>query len=193
MVRVFVLALLALGGLALVARALPSPAGAPRLLGGMDDTSDTLEGLARWDGAWEGTWRRYTPEGGVESATRVRREHTTLSETEQTLGIQEGIESASPVRRRGRITRRDGGLACQVWNPDGTVVEWQGHMSGLVIFWHRRDPRSGVEESLREEIVRTADGDLYSVDGWTISGDPQGGQLRRTLEGRYRRPAQDLE
>jgi hypothetical protein len=193
MVRVFVLAVLALGGLALVARAMPPPALPPQRLGGVEDASDTLEGLARWEGSWEGTWRRYTAEGGLESATQVRRDHTTLSDGEQTIAIVEGTEGPSPVRRRGRITRNDGRLTCQVWNPDGSAVEWQGQMSGRVIWWHRRDPRTGAEESLRDEVIRTAEGDLYSVDGWSIAAEPQGGQIRRTLEGRYRRPARDLE
>jgi len=193
MVRVFVLGLLALGALVLVVRGLPSPAAAPRLFGGEDAITDNVEGLARWDGVWEGTLRRYEPDGSLESATRERREHTTLSQSEQTLRVQDEAEGAAPQQRRGRITWQGGRLGCQIWNPDGSVMIADGRMAGRVIFWHRRDERTGLEESVREEILRLPDGDLYTLDGWGIYPRSGGGQARLTLEGRYRRSARDAE
>ena len=192
MVRVFLLAVLSLTALILVARALPSPGGHPMMAGMEADTFDPRSPFAPWDGVWQGTLNVYHPDGTLESSAQVRQERATLSAGEQTLLIVGRAADGRETRERGRETMAGDHLERRLWNDDGTSRLLQGRLIGRAILWHRLDPRTGMEETLREEVLRAGKEDLYTIDGWGVY--PAGGgaaPVRRVIEGRFRRAERD--
>lgn len=192
MVRVFLLAVLSLLALVLVARALPSPGGQPMVAGMEADSFDPRSPFAPWDGVWQGTLNIYHPDGSLESSAQVRREHASLSADEQTILIVGHAADGRETHERGRETMAGERLERRLWGDDGTSRLLQGRLIGRAILWHREDPRTGMEETLREEILHTGKEDLYTIDGWGTY--PTGGgaaPVRRVFEGRFRRSERD--
>jgi len=186
MIRVFLLALLALGALVLVATRLPYQAPAPRAA---HEISEEAEGsgeagpFARWDGIWEGTLTTRRPDGTIVETAQVRQESTTISPAEQKINVMDRGAGRGAVISR-HVHREVGDhLECEVTDPNGLRKILRGNLSGPVIFWHRRDPSTRGEESYREEVLRLPGGDLYTLDGFRV--DAKGESL--IYEGRYRR------
>lgn len=180
MVRVFLIGVLALVALALVAvnlpeRARPNPGGA---------SSEGLSILpARFDGLWEGTLTSYRPDGRVEESSEESRLFTRMAPGERALTITRVLRDGGSEELSGTEVEAPGGeLKRRIQIPGGGLASSSGRRVGTAIFWHREDPASGLRETLREEIVATPSGDLYTLDGARASG----GQLL-ILEGRYRR------
>ncbi|MGH9870705.1 MAG: hypothetical protein ACREAA_21420 [Candidatus Polarisedimenticolia bacterium] len=188
MIRAFVVGLLALGGLLIVARSFPAPPGSRVTLmgGGIAGADLGVEGLARRDGMWEGARRLYALDGELRSQAAVRLEITSLSPEAQSINLSEMVPGSAPVRRHGRITMTGSAMEMRLWDAAGGAAVWTGRDHGRSILWHRRDDRSGVEESLHEEVVRQADGDVFLVRGWLAAG-PE----RLFVEALYRRSEQD--
>lgn len=185
MIRVFLISLLALGALVIVARNLPEGSGAA------DDPSLTLDDqqmFAQWDGAWEGTFRTYATDGTLQETIQVRQVYESVSPMEQTVVITDRMPDGTTRVSRGRNVLFGGRLECEVRAPDGTTKVLAGRRAGNAVIWHRREPASGAEETYREEILRTLDGDLYTIDGLRTTGGRGGTVL---YEGRYRRVERD--
>ncbi len=184
MIRVFILALLALAALVMVARNLrgrgPEPAEVIE-----QAAQDESSPFARWDGAWEGTFNTRRTDGTLESSLLVRQEYTTITPNEQSVTITDRRADGSVKESRGQNTDVNGALECRLWGPDGTMKLLTGTRAGKTLFWHRRDTAAGIEETFREEIVRDAGGDLYTIDGVGLYG--KGRAEVFLYEGRYRR------
>ena len=186
MIRVFLLALVALAALLLVATHLPYQPPAPRTA---QEISEEAEGspeagpFARWDGVWEGTLTTRRPDGTIVQTAKLRQEHTTISPAEQKINVKDRGAGGGAVISK-HVHREVGDqLECEVTDPNGARRILGGNLSGSAIFWHRRDPATRAEESYREEILRLPGGDLYTLDGFRV--DPSGESL--IYEGRYRR------
>lgn len=186
MIRVFLLAVVAFAALVLVAQRLPyQPPPAAAEAGGTaeDDEPRSTGPFARWDGVWEGTLTARLPDGTVVESARVRQEHTTITPTEQKVDITERDPAGRAVVRR-RVQRFVGErLECRVTDAGGAVKVLSGAVAGEALIWSRREPATGREETYREEVVRLAGGDLYTIDGYRR--DSAGGTL--VIEGRLRR------
>ncbi|HEY3174651.1 MAG TPA: hypothetical protein VGK94_02710 [Candidatus Polarisedimenticolia bacterium] len=186
MIRVFLLALVALAALVLVSNHLPyqplPPRAVPEGASGIDEPPGAGP-FARWDGVWEGTLDARRSDGTLVERMQIRQVHTMSSATEQRIDVIDRGAPGSPVilRHVHRVTGDH--LECRVTDPNGAVRMYGGNVEGGAIFWHSLDPGAHREESYREEILRTAGADLYTVDG--VQVDPKGGTL--LYEGRYRR------
>ena len=184
MIRVFILALLAFAALVMVARNLRGHAPEPTEM--IEQVAqDESSPFARWDGAWEGTFNTRRPDGTLESSLQVHQEYTTITPTEQSVTITDRHADGSIKESRGQNTEVNGSLECRLWEPDGTMKLLTGTRAGRALFWHRRDTVAGIEETFREEIVRDAGGDLYTIDGVGLYGKSRTEVL--LYEGRYRR------
>ena len=187
MIRVFLLALVALAALMMVADRLPYQPAAPAPVS--EPAPDGAAGVpdagpfARWGGVWEGTISTRRPGGTLVEAVRVRQERTIVSAFEQkVVATQRGSGGGATVSI-GIQRVRDYGLESRLTDPNGIERVFAGGLQGDAIFWYRRDPVTRREESYREEILRTPEGDLYTIDGFRF--DPVGETL--VYEGRFRR------
>ncbi len=186
MIRVFVLAVLALVALVAIARNLPDvrPAAPSRV---SDGDAEEISVFSRWDGRWEGTLTAYRPDGTLISSVSVLREHTSISPTEQSVLTR--FEYEEGRRDTTHATNRvvDGRLESEVRRPDGSLLVLSGQKAGGALFWYWRD-ESGSEETRREAILELADEELLTVDGVRHrSADADDIVI---LEGRYRRVRQ---
>ena len=184
MIRVFILAVLAFAALVMVAHNLGVRA--PERTDAIEQVvEDDASPFALWDGAWAGTFNIRRPDGTLESSLQVRQVYTTLSPTEQSVTISDQRSDGSVKESRGKNTASNGELECRLWEPDGTMKLLTGTRAGRALFWHRRDTTAWIEETFREEIVRDAGGDLYTIDGVGVYG--KGREQILLYEGRYRR------
>ena len=180
MIRTFALAMVALAALALVAHHLP-PALRPH--------PGRATAFGRWEGEWEGTYVTYRPDGTALESSEVRVENNGVSDGEQTVVITRRRPDGHTVMTSGRRSLAGDTMEYRFTNPDGTLETLSGRRVGDAIFWHPSDP--AVEgESYREEILPTADGDLYLVDGAMLRRDGHGMLL---FEGRYHRVSRATE
>ena len=178
MVRVFLIGVLALVALALVAVNLPER-GRPHPDGGDPQSAST----ARIEGLWEGTLTAYRPDGTVEQSLKESRLVAKVSPGERALTITRLLPGGGSEELSGSEVEAAGGdLKRRIQVPGGGLAVLSGKRVGPAIFWHRQDAASGLKETLREEILETPGGDLYTLDGMRATG----GQLL-ILEGRYRR------
>jgi len=184
MIRVFILSVLAFAALVMVARNLRGRAPEPTEV--IEQiVEDESTPFARWDGAWEGTFNTRRPDGTLESSVQVHQEYTTITPTEQKVTITDRLADGTVKESRGQNTEVNGALECRLWEPDGAMKLLTGTRAGRALFWHRRDAAAGIEETFREEIVRDAGGDLYTIDGVGLYGKGRAEVL--LYEGRYRR------
>ncbi|HET9481839.1 MAG TPA: hypothetical protein VFP98_08795 [Candidatus Polarisedimenticolia bacterium] len=200
MIRVFLLAMLALAALVLVARVLPRAAAIPQPVeqgfetagpgrtGGFDAGTSPF---APWDGVWTGTLRSYEPDGTLVASSEVLQEHTSISPGRHKVDLVERREDGSSRRSSGDCLWEEGRLECRVQQADGTAHVLKGRRAGRAILWHRSDPSSGIVETFREEVISTSSGDLYTVDGVSVLGTTNPRVL--VHEGRYRRGSRDSE
>ncbi|HKY32281.1 MAG TPA: hypothetical protein VJV23_07080 [Candidatus Polarisedimenticolia bacterium] len=189
MTRALALGVLALLALSLIARAFPGdPSALAQPASGPSDAAP----FAPWDGAWEGAFNVYQPDGTRESSVSVRQRYVSLSPTEQNVEIVDRLPDGSTRVSRGRNVASGGRLECRIWEPDGTSKLLVGRRLGRALLWHRRDDAAGVEETFREEILLTPSGELYTIDGYGLYGTGAG---RRHLlfEGRYRRAGEESD
>lgn len=186
MIRVSLLGVLGLIALVLVARNLPDYPG-PGQTGeaaGRVAADDTAP-FARWAGVWEGVFVSRRPDGTPVESTRVRQEYIDVNPLEQSVVITDKQASGVTIVSHGTNRSVPGGLECRVTDPNGVSKVLEGRKEGTAIFWHRRVLSAGIEESFREEILRTPTGDLYTIDGVGFYGGAAGTVL--LFEGRYRR------
>jgi hypothetical protein len=189
MIRVFLLAVVGLLALVMIAGRLPAGGGRPPGAAVAAVAVAEASSPARWDGTWEGSLTTYRADGTPEQTASVRCERQTVTPTEQRIVITERWGDGRTRVLTGSLTTDGGQIARRLTNPDGTLTVYTGRKAGAVLFWHHRDELAGVEESLREEIVATPGGDLYTVDGFRLS--ERGGRAVRLIEGRYHRAARD--
>ena len=188
MIRVCLLALMALLALVLVAKNLPGRAPEETTLVAQNDENGS--DFARYEGVWKGSFNIHLPDGELDSTVVVEQTYTTVSSTEQSVLITDRHTDGRVEVSRGRNVERDGSLTCEVWSEDGALKKvFTGHRSGRAIFWHRVDAAHAIEETFREEIIRTPEGDLYTIDGAGTYGGAGGKML--IYSGRYRRVDQD--
>ena len=182
MVRVFLIGVLALVALALVAVNLPDRARPHQEAGTGNGGSLSRE---RFEGLWEGTLTIFRPDGQVEQSSEESRLFRRVAAGERALAITRLLPGGGSEELSGSEVEAPGGdLKRRIQKPGGGTAVSTGRRVGAAIFWHRQDPVSGLRETLREEIVATPGGDLYTLDGARATGP--GGQLL-ILEGRYRR------
>ena len=175
MIRVFLIALVGLFALAMVAHHLPAEL---RPAGG-DDASL----LGRWEGVWDGTLVSYRPDGTAAETLRARYEYRRLSDSEQTLVMTYHAEGGATRGYTGSQALVGEVFERNVAQADGKPGRLAGRRVGDAIFWHHRDASTGAEETYREQILSTPDGDLYTIDGAGSGG--KGGML--LYEGRFHR------
>lgn len=178
MIRVFVLGVLGLVALVLVARALP----AYPVRAAVDVETAPF---ARWEGVWEGEFVARRPDGTIVETTNVRQEYTSLSPLEQNVVITDRHGSAPAEVSHGVNRSVSGRLECLVTDSRGVTKTLEGVRQGGAIFWHRREPAAGIQESFREEVLSLPEGDLYTIDGFGVYGADAADIL--LFEGRYRR------
>ena len=191
MIRVFVLAILALVALVAIARNLPGmqpPEASGEAAAEMATTVEQLSPFARWEGVWEGKLSAFRSDGEPVSSVTVRQVHDTVSETEQTVSIIERQTDGETKEFTGTTLLVDERFERRFLMPDGASVVYAGRREGNAIFWHRLDPVTGLEETIREEIIRSVDGDLYTIDG--MRRDRQAGGEILLIQGRYHRAKQ---
>jgi len=187
MIRVFFLGLIGLAALVVIARQFPAvPDGGIAPSEALDQTGGPF---ARMDGDWEGAVVTYLPDGTPLSTQKSRRQHDSMSPGLQNITITmrqpDGTTATPKVIMTGRSLEQQGALRRELSGPDGTLAVYAGRRAGLAMIWHRRDDAAGLEETLREEVIRTAQGDLYTLDG---TGSYEKGRRRVIFEGRFRRP-----
>lgn len=187
MIRVFLLALVALAALVMVANHLPYQPAAPAFARepapeGAERSPDAGP-FARWGGVWEGTISTRRPGGTLVETVRVRQERTLVSAIEQKVVATQRGSGGSATVSIGIQRVRDYGLESRLTDPGGVEKVFAGSLQGDAIFWYRRDPVTRRQESYREEILRTPGGDLYTIDGFRV--DPDGETV--VYEGRFRR------
>ena len=189
MIRVFLLAVLGLAALAFLSHHLPD------YLRATPDRQVTWEAdaapLARWEGVWSGSYSTYRADGTQVASTTARHEYRRQDDRRLAVTIVDQPDSGGELTTRGELTFDGSMLASRLTHPDGAGVVMQGRRVGDTVFWHRLDPVRGEEETLRERIVSTPDGDVLTVDGVVVSiKDGRGLMLS---EGRYRRVDRMLE
>jgi len=175
MIRVFLISLVALVALAMVAHHLPAEL---RPAGGDDESL-----LGRWEGAWEGTLVSYRPDGSTLQSVRARYEYRRVSATEQTLVMTDRAADGSTRGSTGAQALIGDAFERTIALADGKPSRFSGRRVGDAIFWHHRDAATGAEETYREQILSTPDGDLYTIDG---AGSP-GKEGLLLFEGRFHR------
>lgn len=190
MIRVFVLAVLAFIALLAIANNLPDSQPEAPERGPAGDVEE-ISVFSRYNGRWQGRLTAYRLDGTPISSVTVRREHTLISPTEQSVLISFQYEDGR--RETTRATNRvvDGDLESEVHRPDGSSLVLTGKRVGGAIFWFWRDEASGSEESRREAVLALEDEDLFTVDGVRHRSTEADDLV--VLEGRYRRVRQDAD
>lgn len=183
MIRVFFLGMIGLVALVLIARQFPA---APRPDAAREEALERAAGpFARMDGVWEGAIVTYAADGTRLSSDTARRQHDSLSPGHQEIVLTLHHADGRTDTLRGRSTEQQGSLRRELRDAAGGVAVYTGRQAGLAVIWHRSDPAAGIEETLREEVIRTVQGDLYTLDG---AGSYENGRQRVLVEGRFRRP-----
>jgi len=174
MIRVFIIAVLALGALALIAHSLP-----------VTGPSDPM------DGVWEGPFDTYSMTGDRIASTRMRLEIETSAPGVRSVRLLARYADGHSEESTGEIRTEDAGLTWRMIDAEGNETVLTGRRQGPAIFWRTDDPAGGMRRTLREQVVHRAGGDIYTVDGAGVSlaGDGrvvlyEGRYERRTAEGR---------
>ncbi len=170
MIRVFIIAVLALGALALIAHSLPVAVPA-----------DVMEGV------WEGPFDTYSMAGERLASTRIRLEIETTEPGVRSVRRLERYPDGRVEESSGEIHETDAELTWRMTDPEGNETVLAGRRQGPAIFWHTSDPSLGTQRSLREQVVHRAGGDLYTIDGAGVLAG-QAGQVV-LYEGRYEKRA----
>src|SRR5215475_14147534 len=122
MIRVLLLAMIALGALALVARHLPASL--------KPQPAAHAASFERWEGTWEGTLVSYGQDGAELESSEVRLENDGISSGEQAVVMTRRRPDGRTVMTSGRRTRAGDTLEYRVTNPDGTLRVMSGHQAG---------------------------------------------------------------
>jgi len=173
MIRVFIIGVLALAALVLISGHLP-----------IAESGDPM------DGVWEGTLNTYTMQGDLVSSKRMRLQYAPEADGVRKVAISARRADGTVEEATGEIRDIEGRLERRLVDRRGEETLFAGTRAGAAIIWHGGDASSQARQAWREQIVRTPDGDLYTVDGVGVFGD---GSARVELyEGRYRKsPAAD--
>lgn len=135
--------------------------------------SRPVDVFAELDGTWTGVFVGYDAEGRELYRITVRQTYETVSDTTQTVRIEDRMADGTVITATGRnVAERapDGGLRlrCVVDKSNGDHVEHDGRVGRAVdgspqIIWHSNRPER--TETFRESVRHEGDDVVYEING----------------------------